>query len=119
MTDDHSRNGRRVVCAHEDTTRDEGVGIVGGHEGERRCPVGGEAEKTNSVGVVRVASGIDEADLGTVAGQGPIRVQKRGVACGTRHGSIISVGEDRTRIWIVGLGQASKQETLGVNRRYI
>ena len=78
----------------EDTARNESVCIVGGHEGERRCTVGGEAEETNSVGVVRVASGIEETDFGAVTWQGPIRVQQSGVACGTRHGDIISVGED-------------------------
>jgi hypothetical protein len=104
MADDHSRDGRRVVCAHENTTRSEGVGVVGGQERERRCTVGRKAEETNSVGVVRVASGIKETDLGAVAGQGPIRVQERCIACGTRHRSIVSVGEDRTRIGIIGLG---------------
>ena len=68
MTDDHSWDGRRVVRVHENTTRGECVCVVGGHEGERRCRVGRKAEETNSIRVMRVASGIEETDLGTVPG---------------------------------------------------
>jgi hypothetical protein len=50
MTDDHSRDGRRVVRSHGDAARNEGVCIVGGHEGERRCTVGREAEETTPSG---------------------------------------------------------------------
>jgi hypothetical protein len=68
---------------------------------------------------VRVATGVEETNLGTGAGQCAVREEERRVAGRSCHGAVIGVGKDGTGVWIVGLRQATEEETLGIDRRYV
>jgi hypothetical protein len=53
-----------VVRAHKDATWHETGNIHRIHEGKRRDAEGRKTQETDTIGVVRVAAGIEEADLG-------------------------------------------------------
>ena len=121
VADDDSRDGGGVVRAYEHMTWREGCGdqIRGDVVSEGRNKSSREAEETDTVRMVRMASSIKEADLGARAGQGAVREEKGGIACRTGHGSIIGVCEDGARFGVICFGEAAKQEAGGVDREYV
>ena len=109
MTDDDTGNGSGVICAHEDTTRSKGVDvIVGGNIGQRGGAVCWKAKKTDTIRMVRVTTGVEEANLATGIGQRAVREKERGVTGSTRHGTVISVGEDGEGTGVVCLRQSTE-----------
>jgi hypothetical protein len=108
MTDDDTGNGSGVICAHEDTTRGKGVDVIGGNIGQRRGAVCRKAKETDTIRAMIVTTGVEEANLGTGIGQRAVREKERGVTGSTRHGTVISVGEDGEGTGVVCLRQSTE-----------
>ncbi len=115
MTDDDAGDGRGMICAYEDTAGCECGSISGDDIGQQRWDaVCGEAKETSAIRMVRMAAGVEEANLGTVTGQSAVREEERRVARCARHGPVVGVCEDGAGVRVVCLRQTTEQEALGI-----
>ena len=76
VTDDNAGDGRSMVCADEDATWHETRHIHRIHKGKGRNAEGRKTQETDTIRMVRVATSIEEADLGVGPSKCSIREEE-------------------------------------------
>ena len=116
VTDNNTRDGRRMVSADEEAARSP-LGNIGWRRGrcvERQLIRRGS--KVSDAGwVVEVTSCIKKANTCLMWREGTVGVEKCSVTGGTCHGTVVGVCEDSAGFGVVGADQASKKEIIMVD----
>jgi hypothetical protein len=109
-----------MVGTDENTARREGRNVIG-REACRgwRSAVGGEAKKTDTIGMVWVASSVKKTNPGTGTGEGTIREEEGSITGRTCHGPVVGMGKDRARSWVIRLREPTKKEAFGISSRNV